>query len=77
MFTPEDRRRLRSTLLESAAIDKRITGAAITGSGATDREDAWSQIDLAFGVAPSIDVPNVFRRLDFAHVRRAFRFASR
>lgn len=59
MFTPEDRLWIRSTLLGNAAVDERISGAAITGSGATDHEDTWSDIDLAFGVAADIDVPNV------------------
>ena len=50
MFTPEYRAELRSELLEYAADDKRIAGVAITGSAAVDREDPWSDIDLAFGV---------------------------
>jgi len=50
MFTPEERERLRSSLLEYAASDRRISGAAITGSAADGREDRWSDIDLAFGV---------------------------
>lgn len=51
MFTPEYRARLRSELLEFAARDERLSGAAITGSAAEGREDRWSDIDLAFGVA--------------------------
>lgn len=51
MYTPEQRSRLRSDLLKYAANDRRISGAAITGSAAADREDGWSDIDLAFGVA--------------------------
>ena len=50
MFTPEQRNLLRSELLEVAASDGRITGAAITGSAAIGSEDQWSDIDLAFGV---------------------------
>lgn len=50
MFTPEERGRLRATLLEHASGDDRISGAAITGSAAAGREDDWSDIDLAFGV---------------------------
>ncbi len=50
MFTPKYRAQLRSELLEYAANDKRLTGAAITGSASVDREDRWSDIDLAFGV---------------------------
>ena len=50
MFTPEYRAALRSALVEYAANDKRIAGVALTGSAAVDREDQWSDIDLAFGV---------------------------
>lgn len=59
MFTAEYRAQLRSELLEHAARDKRLSGAAITGSAAADREDRWSDVDLAFGVAHSGDVPGV------------------
>lgn len=59
MFTVEERAQLRSELLEFAKVDARITGAAITGSLAQDREDEWSDIDLAFGVANACDVPQV------------------
>lgn len=59
MFTPEERTRLRSDLLEHAASDGRITGSAITGSAAAGREDVWSDIDLAFGVAHEDDIPAV------------------
>ena len=41
MFNSEERDRLRSDLLEYAAKDQRITGAAITGSAAAEREDRW------------------------------------
>lgn len=59
MFTPEERARVRADLLERAAADSRITGAAITGSAASGCEDEWSDIDLAFGVAESADLPQV------------------
>ena len=59
MFTPEERDRLRSDLLESAATDRRITGAAITGSAALAREDRWSDIDLAFGVGDADELPSI------------------
>ena len=39
-----------------AVADKRVTGAALTGSGALGHEDAWSDIDLAFGVADEVDL---------------------
>jgi len=61
MFTPDERARLRSNLLEHAAGDKRISGAAITGSAAAAREDPWSDIDLAFGVSNAAGLPDVLR----------------
>jgi hypothetical protein len=59
MFTSEQRARLRSDLLKYAGNDSRIGGAAITGSAAMEREDRWSDIDLAFGVVDAIELPNV------------------
>jgi hypothetical protein len=59
MFTPEERARLRSDLLDHAANDQRISGAAITGSAAAGSEDLWSDIDLAFGVSDAAGVPEV------------------
>ena len=59
MFTPEDRARIRASLIDAARIDTRITGGAITGSASVENEDRWSDIDLAFGVrgeiAPVLD----------------------
>jgi predicted nucleotidyltransferase len=55
MFTPEDRSRLRNTLIAAARTDARITGAALTGSAALGAEDRWSDIDLALAVVPSAD----------------------
>jgi len=59
MFTPEERARLRSDLLEYAANDRRVSGAAITGSVAAEREDRWSDIDLAFGIVDDTGLPKV------------------
>ena len=59
MFTPDERARVRSDLLEYATHDQRMSGAAITGSGATDGEDKWSDIDLAFGVTDVAEQPGV------------------
>jgi hypothetical protein len=59
VFTPEDRARVRSSLLEFARGDERITGAAITGSAAAAGEDEWSDVDLAFGLAATADLPAV------------------
>jgi hypothetical protein len=59
MFTPEERAGLRTSLLELAHSDQRITGAAITGSAAASREDQWSDVDLAFGVDTAANLPIV------------------
>jgi hypothetical protein len=59
MFTPEERAHLRSELLADAARDSRIGGVAITGSGAIEQEDQWSDIDLAFGVADAAELTGV------------------
>lgn len=59
MFTLEQRSQLRADLLAYATRDGRICAAAITGSAAADREDRWSDIDLAFAVADAADVQRV------------------
>ncbi len=59
MFTAEQRSVLRASLLERAQNDPHITSAAITGSAASDSEDRWSDIDLAFAVAGSDSVGTV------------------
>jgi hypothetical protein len=51
MFTCEDRDRLLEALIAAARADGRIGAAALTGSGAMDATDRWSDVDLAFGVA--------------------------
>jgi hypothetical protein len=56
MYTPEDRERLRDSLLATARADERITGAALTGSAAHGAEDRWSDLDLAFGVSDAAGV---------------------
>ena len=50
MFTSEERELLRRELLAFAQSDERLSAGAITGSAAVGNEDAWSDIDLAFGV---------------------------
>jgi hypothetical protein len=55
MFTWQQRGEIRSDLLQYAAQDRRISGAAITGSAAVESEDEWSDIDLAFGVSDDAD----------------------
>ncbi|MGP3968607.1 hypothetical protein [Streptomyces sp. 6N223] len=59
MFTPERREDVRHTLLERAAADPRVAGAAVTGSAAAGREDRWSDVDLFLGVADGVSVAEV------------------
>ena len=56
MYTPADRERIRSEIVTRAKADPRITGGALTGSGSVGKEDAFSDIDLAFGVPTAADV---------------------
>src|SRR5438034_9414010 len=56
VFTVEEREALRARLIEAAREDARITGAAITGSASVGNEDAWSDVDLAFGVREGSEV---------------------
>ncbi len=51
--------RLKAELLEFASRDTRLSGAAVTGSAAEGKEDRWSDIDLAFGVADASAVNQV------------------
>ena len=59
MFSTDERALIRGKLLEFARNDKRISGAAITGSAAAQREDRWSDIDLAFGVREGAQMNSV------------------
>jgi len=54
MFTAEYRDHARNRVLEMARADPRITAGAFTGSMALGPGDAWSDIDIAFGVAEGI-----------------------
>lgn len=59
MFTPADRESLRDALVAAARDDPRIGAAALTGSAALDREDRWSDIDLALSVGDPGEVDAV------------------
>lgn len=59
MFTPAERQHLRDVLVTAAHDDPRVTGAALTGSAAVDREDRWSDIDLALCVDDEADLAAV------------------
>lgn len=48
MFSQTERHDLRECLVAAARADERIVAAAVVGSAAADREDEWSDIDLAF-----------------------------
>jgi hypothetical protein len=50
---------IRTQLISRARHDARITAAALTGSAARDAEDRWSDVDLFFGVAASVPIPDV------------------
>ncbi len=50
MFTAKERDRVRQRLLALAGEDLGVAAAAITGSHAAGTADAWSDIDLAFGI---------------------------
>src|SRR5262245_30957471 len=60
MFSVEERDLIRQRLLHLAEEDPTVVAAAITGSHATDHEDRWSDIDLAFAVSDPLDA--VMRR---------------
>lgn len=59
MFTTAQRSQLRDDLIAAAHNDPCITAAALVGSAAADREDAWSDIDLALRLAPALDPVDV------------------
>ena len=59
MFTTTERASIRADLLAKAGQDKRIVSGAITGSAASGREDDWSDIDLAFGLASAVPLTEV------------------
>lgn len=59
MFSIPEREALRDRLIAAARSDDRITAAAVVGSGATDGEDAWSDIDLALRLADGLKPEDV------------------
>jgi predicted nucleotidyltransferase len=56
VFSISARALVRDSLIGRARADERIEAAAIVGSAAADREDEWSDIDLALRLAPGIEV---------------------
>jgi len=59
VFGIPERVALRDRLVAAARADERITAAAVVGSGATDGEDAWSDIDLALRLANGLEPDDV------------------
>jgi hypothetical protein len=54
MFTAEHRDHVRQRVLGLARSDARVTAGALTGSRAFGGGDAWSDIDVAFGIADGV-----------------------
>lgn len=59
MFTVDDRDRVRDRVLELAAADARVVGAAVVGGLADGKGDRWSDLDLTFAVADAVPVSDV------------------
>ena len=59
VFSIPEREALRDRLIAAARSDDRIAAAAVVGSGATDGEDAWSDIDLALRLADGLEPEDV------------------
>src|SRR5258708_4982687 len=74
MFSVEGRARVRDRVLELAAADPAVTGAAVTGSYVADGGDRWSDIDLAFGIhgplSGALERADVVRARDQGSLRR-------
>jgi hypothetical protein len=56
MFTPDDRDRVQSRVLEWAQTDPRVVAGAIVGSLAKEPGDRWSDLDLTFAVEDGVPV---------------------
>lgn len=61
MFTAQHRDQVRDRVLELARTDPRITAGALTGSTALGAQDAWSDIDVAFGIADGFTLDTVLQ----------------
>ena len=59
MFTVAQRVRIRDGLVRAASEDERITAAAFVGSAAINREDQWSDIDLALRIRADLEPERV------------------
>jgi predicted nucleotidyltransferase len=59
MFRPAEREALRDALVAAARDDPRVSAAALTGSAALEREDRWSDVDLALSVEDADELDGV------------------
>jgi hypothetical protein len=59
MFTLEQRDALRERVLRIAEEDERVAAGAAVGSLAVDAGDRFSDVDLTFGIADHVQVPDV------------------
>jgi hypothetical protein len=59
VFSVTDRDRVRDRVLEMAAGDPRVVGAAVVGGLADGDGDRWSDLDLTFAVADAVPVGDV------------------
>jgi hypothetical protein len=55
VFTPDERERVRERVFTLARADERVSGGALTGSGAVGAEDRWSDVDTSFGIVNGVD----------------------
>lgn len=61
-FTEAERSHIKAQLIQAAREDASILSAVVFGSAARGAEDAWSDIDLGFRLAPGEDVALVCNR---------------
>jgi hypothetical protein len=59
VFTVEQRDALREHLLQLAEKDERVVAGAVVGSLAVDGGDQFSDLDLTFGIADHVPIPEV------------------
>jgi hypothetical protein len=59
VFTVEERDRVRDRIVEMARQDHRVGSGALVGSLALGGGDAWSDLDLTFGLADDATIPEV------------------
>jgi hypothetical protein len=59
MYSASERDAVRSRLLDYARADENIVAAGVTGSSAIGAEDAWSDVDLSFGITDGADIASV------------------